>query len=81
MNTAIQRWKVEHATAESIDPRLSLAHYDTIKDMKQSKDKATKLLVMFSSNRLFKDWEIIKPNGQSRKEVIWDVFVVAVKNY
>lgn len=33
MDTAIQRWKAEHTTTESIDPRLSLAQYDNIRDM------------------------------------------------
>ena len=80
MDTAIQRWKAEHTTTESIDPRLSLAQYDNIRDMWQSKDKATKLLGMFSSNRLVTDWEIIETNEQSRKEVVWDVFVVIVKS-
>ena len=36
---------------------------------------------MFSSNRLVTDWGIIETNEQSRKEVVWDVFVVIVKSY
>ena len=79
MDSAIQRWKVEHITAEAQDPTPNLEQYDVIREDWRSKDKVAKILGMFSSNRLYEDWKVAQPDEDIRKRAGWNTFVRDMK--
>ena len=41
----------------------------------------TKLLGMFSSHELYKDWCIVEPDGLARDKARWNDFVAAMRTY
>ena len=55
MDSALQRWTLEKATAANPTPVPSVDEYDKMKETWRSKDKVAKVLGMFSSQRLFAD--------------------------
>ena len=79
LDSAIERWKYANVTADVADPKPSLAQYEAISEDWRSKDKVTKLLGMFSSNRLYLDWCHAEPNEGQRKKEKWDGFITKMK--
>ena len=49
LDATIHRWKIEHATIDSTEPRLTIAQYDEICDNWRSKDRVAKLWECFPS--------------------------------
>ena len=81
LDAAIQRWKVENTVAGQQAPIPTLEQYDDLVSSWRSRDKVAKCLGMFSSNRLFTDWQIAEPNEALRKASTWDNFIEKMQDY
>ena len=53
MDSAIQRWTLEHTTERVPKPVPSVDQFDDMKSQWKSKDKVAKVLGMFSSQRMY----------------------------
>ena len=54
IDSAIERWKFANATADNPQPKPTLAEYDQIRNEWRSNDKVSKLVGIFSTNRLLR---------------------------
>ena len=81
MDAAIERWKVANITAENPNLRPNLEQYDRIRDEWRSKDKVSKLLGMFSSDRLYSDWKALEMDERIRENVTWKNFTQRMKEF
>ena len=81
LDGAIQRWKVENAVEGQPEPKPSLEQYDNIVSTWRARDKVAKCLGMFSSNRLFTDWQVAEPDEAVRKVAPWSDFLAKMKLY
>ena len=81
MDHAVDRWKVEHTTAQVTDPKPNVQQFDEIRDNWQSKDKVKKVIGMFSTPRLSSDWEAAEPDAQIRKDSTFNQFVDKMETY
>ena len=81
MESAIQRWKLQHTTATVENPVPTVDQYDTLKDQWKAKDKVRKLLGIFSSQRLYADWEIAQPDENVRNQATWTVFKTTMETH
>ena len=72
---------LENATDTNTNPRPTVDQYDTIRDQWIQKDKVTKFIGLFSSQRLRADWEAAEPNTDLRKRATWTEFVTKMKAY
>ena len=81
LDAATQRWKTEHATTDGTEPRLTIAQYDEICDNWRSKDRVAKFLGMFSSSRMYTDWQIAQPDESIRNNSTWNNFLETMKDY
>ena len=62
MDSALARWKITAATADNANPTPTVAQYDQVRDEWRSKDKVTKFLGLFSSQRFQTDWIAAQPD-------------------
>ena len=74
MDSAIQRWKLLNRTTEIPDPTPTVDQYDQLKARWKSRDKLAKVLGMFSSPRLYSDWEVVQPSEIARDNATWKEF-------
>ena len=75
LDSAIQRWKLEHPPTEHVaNPMPTVDEFDAMKEQWKSRDKIAKVLGMFSSERLFNDWEIALQDETARVNATWNVF-------
>ena len=81
IDAAIERWKFANPSSDTSQPKPSLEEYDKIRDEWRSGDKVSKLLGMFSSNRLFTDWKIAQSNNDVRKACKWELFIETMKEF
>ena len=79
LDAAIQRWKIEHATTYGTEPRFTVARYDEICDNWRSNDRVAKFLGMFSSSRMYIDWQIAQPDESIRNSSTRDNFLKTMK--
>ena len=77
LDAAIQRWKIEHATTDGTEPRLTFAPYDKICDNWRFKDRVAKFLEMFCSGRM----QIARPGESIRNNSTWNNFLKTMKEY
>ena len=80
LDAAIQQWKIEYATADGTESRLTIAKYE-ICDNWCSKDTVAKFLGMLSSSRMYTDWQIEQPDESIRNNSTWDNFLKTMKKY
>ena len=76
MEQALERWKIIHP-----EQTPSIKDYDELRDEWRSHDKVAKLLGLFSSMRLYSDWELAEPDEKTRKQAGWDVFITKMKAF
>jgi hypothetical protein len=76
MDAALTRWQFTHP-----DEKPSLQQYDIIRDGWRFKDMVTKFLGLFSSPRMFADWNVAEPNEEDRKIATWASFVSTIRNF
>ena len=82
MDSAIQRWHFQHPpTTNNPKPLPSADEFDEMRETWMSKDKVSKILGLFSSQRLFEDWKIAKPDEKQRKDATWQVFKTAMEEF
>ena len=67
MDSSIQRWKLLHTTEETPNPVPTADQYDQLKAQWKAKDKVAKVLGLFSSPRLYSDWEVAQPEENLRQ--------------
>ena len=79
MDSAIQRWVLEHTTTENPKPVCSVVQYDRMKNEWKERDKVKKVLGMFSSPRTYADWETALPDEQHRNNATWTEFKAAME--
>ena len=79
MDAAIKRWAIQNKTETVQNPTPDLDQYDTIRDEWRSKDKVSKVLGMFSSPRLYSDWEAAQRDELFRKRATWTQFKAAME--
>ena len=53
--------------------------YDKIRDDWMSQDKVAKCLGMFSSPRLYEDWQTAEPDEDIRKKASWKLFIESMQ--
>ena len=82
MDSAIQRWELEHPPVEAGDrkPTPNVHQFDTMKEQWKSKDKVSKVLGMFSSERVYEDWMIAEPDEPARSNATWIEFKTKMEN-
>ena len=81
MDGAIQRWKLENTTEEMPNPVPTVDQYDALKASWKEKDKLAKVLGMFSSPRLYSDWEVAQPNEDTRNNATWREFKTTMETF
>ena len=81
LDSAIERWKYIHGTEENPYPRPTLEQYDHIKEEWRSKDRLARFLGMFSSSRMYSDWQVAIPTEKARKEATWTQFVTTMRQF
>ena len=74
MEADIERWKYAN---EDVKP--SLTQYDEIRENWISKDKVTKFLGIFSTERQHEDWISAEPDEQARKNATWENFISSLQ--
>ena len=82
MASAIQRWELEHPPEAGGDrkPIPTVQQFDTMKENWKSKDKVSKVLGLFSSERVYEDWMIAEPDEQARSNATWIEFKTKMEN-
>ena len=82
MASAIQRWELEHPPEAGADrkPIPTVQQFDTMKENWKSKDKVSKVLGLFSSERVYEDWMIAEPDEQARSNATWIEFKTKMEN-
>ena len=81
IESAIERWKLINATEIQPNPKPTVVQYDQIRAEWRSKDRVTKFLGMFSSSRLYTDWQAALPNARDRDTATWQQFLTAMQDY
>ena len=81
IESAIERWKLINATQIQPNPKPSIVQYDLIRAEWRSKDRVTKFLGMFSSSRLYTDWQAALPNARDRDTATWQQFLTTMQDY
>ena len=76
MDAAIERWKFCNP-----DKKLDMSDYDDIRLDWISKDMVAKFLGIFSSPRMYEDWQAALPDEAARKKVTWKEFVQKMQEY
>ena len=85
VDAAIQRWTLQNTTEARPDPKPSLLQYDQLVSDWKSKDKVSKFLGIFSSERLYQDWCMAKDAHiaeiANRQNPTWDTFLGALRDF
>ena len=81
MDAAIQRWVIQNTTETVTDPKPDVNTYDTLRENWRSRDRVCKILGMFSSSRLYSDWEAAERNEDTRKAASWQVFKTTMEQF
>ena len=81
IDASISRWKVEHTTGDTPDPKPNLAEYDSICSQWKSKDKVRKVLGIYSSPQFYSDWCVAEPHDEARQLCNWDTFIQKMNTY
>ena len=81
LEAAIERCKITTATPENASLKPSLEQFDKICEQAKSRDKISKFLGMYSSNKLYTDWCMAAPEEKTRKNTHWCDFVKAMTTY
>lgn len=76
MDSAMERWKIMND-----DKKPTINDYDDIKAEWQAKDKVAKFLGLYSSKRMFSDWQLAEPDEIERKRAPWGDFVDKMKTF
>ena len=76
IDSAIERWKIINP-----DKAITLEDYDKIRDDWMSQDKVAKFLGMFSSPRLYEDWQTAEPDEGVRKKAGWKLFTESMQKF
>ena len=76
MEAAIERWKLANK-----DAKPNLAQFDEIRNKWISKDKVTKFLGIFSTERLHEDWLSAEPDDNVRKHATWEKFTTSLRKF
>ena len=76
IDSAIERWKIINP-----DKAITLEDYDKIRDDWMSQDKVAKFLGMFSSPRLYEDWQTAEPDEGIRKKASWKLFTESMQKF
>ena len=76
MESSVQRWKIVNPGAN-----ITLDQYDHLKAQWKSQDMVRKVLGMFSSERLFSDWEIAEPDQTVRSNATWEAFKTSMETF
>ena len=76
IDAAIERWKLANDTAKP-----TLEQYDALRNEWRSKDRVAKFLGMFSSRRMYADWQAAEPDETKRTQAIWEYFVAQIHAY
>ena len=79
MDSAIQRWVLGNTTTENPKPVCSVAQFDQMKNEWKEQDKVKKVLGIFSSPRMYADWETALPDEQQRNNATWTEFKAAME--
>ena len=66
IEAAIERWKLANEEAKP-----TLEQYDTLRNEWRSKDRVAKFLGMFSSRRMYADWQVAEPDVTKRAQATW----------
>ena len=64
MEAAIERWKIVQGGE---NPKPNVDQYDEIRNNWRSKDMVAKLLGLYSTKRMFSDWQLAQPIEEERK--------------
>ena len=80
LDAAIQRWKVENTVQGQQAPIPTLEQYDNLVSSWRSRDKVAKCLGLFSSNRLYTDWQIAEAEEADCRASTWDNFKIKCRN-
>ena len=67
MDAAITRWVIQNTTETVTDPKPDVNTYDTLRENWRARDRVCKILGMFSSSRLYSDWEAAERNEEEKK--------------
>ena len=82
MDSALQRWHLLNPPTEQVpNPRPTADQFDNMKEQWKSKDKVAKVLGLFSSERLYSDWEIAEPDENTRNRATWEEFKTAMETF
>ena len=76
IDAAIERWKLANEEAKP-----TLEQYDTLRNEWRSKDRVAKFLGMFSSRRMYADWQVAEPDVTKRAQATWEYFVAQIQAY
>ena len=82
MDSAIQRWELQNPPTDANPrPRPTIQQYDDLKEEWKAKDKVRKILGMFSSNRLYSDWQTKETDENERRDATWDNFKTKMEEF
>ena len=76
MDVLIERWKLEHE-----DAKPNLQQYNQLHEDWQSTDKVIKVLGLYSTQRLYSDWQLAEPSETERTKTGWDTFKTKMRAY
>ena len=76
MDAAIKKWKFCNP-----EKKVDLDAYDEIRPSCISHDMVTKVIGMFSSPRMYDDWQADLPNERNRQKSTWEEFVKVMQQY
>ena len=77
----MERWKVANSTEANPQPKPTLDQYDKICDEWRAKDKVAKFVGMYSSKRLYSDWQVAEPVESIRNKEKWPEFVRKMQEF
>ena len=81
MDSTIQRWVLQNTTEATPKPVPTVDQYDELKENWKLKDKVAKVLGMFSSQRLYADWEVAQDDQTSRRNADWIGFKETMEDF
>ena len=76
IDAAVERWELANDTAKP-----TLEQYDALRNEWRSKDRVAKFLGMFSSRRMYADWQVAEPDETKRTQATWEHFVAQILTY
>ena len=81
LDSAIQRWKLGQVDPAKVGTEPTLAQYDQIVEDWRQRDMVAKFLGLYSSKRMFSDWQAALPSEVERKSASWALFVGKMEEY